>query len=293
MTVGILGAGALGQLLAHALSEQGYEVSLLRRPGQPRVLRSHQLFSLSDAEHHHDFAHCGSDQPQRLSAVLVLTKAQDCLSALTPLLAWLPEDVPLVLLHNGLGPQQAAAKRWPERPWWAGSLTDGALKLDAHSVRHTGQGQRRAGPLSGVAADTPLPDTLVKLGFHFDGQILDALWQKLTVNLLINPLTARERVCNGALLAEGYRGELVALSEEIALVGQSLGQKEPAHVILERALGVAEATAANHSSMLQDVQAGRPTELEAITGYLLERAGEHNLPCPNHQRLYQQLQPRT
>lgn len=292
MTIGILGAGALGQLLAHFAADAGYTVRLLRRPGTAEHTHLHTLETRTGERQTHYIPHAPSDQPAPLSLVLVLTKAQDCLPALAPLLSGLPSSVPLVLLHNGLGPQQSAIQRWPHRPWWAGSLTDGALKLDDYTVRHTGQGLRRAGPLSGVADDAPLPAPLAALGFSRDQQILEALWQKLTVNLLINPLTARDRVPNGALLSDGYRPELIALSEEIARVGQALGHQEHANAILDRALSVASATANNRSSMLQDVLAGRHTELDAITGYLLGQARQLGIACPHHQTLYRQLSER-
>ncbi|MBY6187032.1 2-dehydropantoate 2-reductase [Marinobacter hydrocarbonoclasticus] len=289
MSVGILGAGALGQLMAHALQEQGHNVTLLRRPGHADARHSHRLTPLSGPDRCHPISHRASDQPQALSTVLVLTKAQDCLTALEPLLNWLPADVPIVLLHNGMGPQQAAVERWPGHTWWAGSLTDGALAHSSTHVRHTGQGIRKAGPLSDPPTDAALPAPLADAGFEFDNAIVTALWQKLTVNLLINPLTARDRVCNGSLLNEAYRDELRALSEEVALVGRALGQPERGSHILDRALTVAQATAQNRSSMLQDVEAGRPTELDAITGYLIRQADELGLPCPHHRRLYRQL----
>ncbi|MBW3164449.1 ketopantoate reductase family protein [Ferrimonas balearica] len=290
MTVGVLGAGALGQLLAHQLAAASLPVTLLRRPGTTDSQISHTLYPLDGPEQRRSLTHVASDTPHPLSLVLVLTKAQDCLNALVPLLSGLPESVPVVLLHNGLGPQQAAAERWPQRPWWAGSLSDGALALNPYSVRHTGQGTRRAGPLSASAQAMAMPAPLAQLGFEYDAEVMTTLWQKLTVNLLINPLTARDRVTNGTLLNPDYLATLRQLADETAAVGQASGHADSPAAILDRALSVASATANNRSSMLQDIEAGRPTELDAITGYLLQQARRYGIPCPGHQALYQQLQ---
>ncbi|MBY5990583.1 ketopantoate reductase family protein [Ferrimonas balearica] len=288
MTVGVLGAGALGQLLAHQLIEHGLPAHLLTRPGgQPETL-PHQLIGLDGQTRQAELPRHPSDRPNPLSLVLVLTKAHHCLEALAPLMTWLPNSVPVVLLHNGLGPQFEAPKRWPTHSWWAGSLTDGALRLAPRQVRHTGQGVRRAGPLG---PDAPIPPALATLGFESDPDILAALWQKLTVNLVINPLTARDRVPNGALLKAAYQPEIAALCQEITALGQALGYPEPAEAVRDRVLTVAQATAANRSSMLQDVEAGRPTELPAITGYLLAEARRLELPCPHHRRLMASLAP--
>ena len=106
------------------------------------------------------------------------------------------------------------------------------------------------------------------------------LWEKLLVNVGINPLTALLRVPNGALpeLPEAWDLALAAAFEALA-VARAAGINltvDPA----ARLRQVCAATAANRSSMLQDVLAGRPTEIEALNGQVSARGRALGVPTP-------------
>jgi 2-dehydropantoate 2-reductase len=106
------------------------------------------------------------------------------------------------------------------------------------------------------------------------------LWEKLLINVGINPLTALLRVPNGALpeLPEAWALAVAAAVEALA-VAQAAGV--PLAVDPEERLRqVCLATAANHSSMLQDILAGRPTEIEALNGQVAARGRALGVPTP-------------
>ncbi len=110
--------------------------------------------------------------------------------------------------------------------------------------------------------------------------------RKLAVNLVINPLTAVLNRPTGALL-EPPAWELVGeLVREMAPVLQARGLAVGEEELLELVGGVIRATAANTSSMLADVRAGRRTEIEEITGVLLRWGSELGLELPRHRALY-------
>jgi 2-dehydropantoate 2-reductase len=98
------------------------------------------------------------------------------------------------------------------------------------------------------------------------------LWEKLAVNAGINPVTALARVENGALVDGPANDLAVEAAREVAAVARAGGidlTDDEATAAVER---VAAATAANTSSMHQDVLAGRRTEVDAISGYVVDRA---------------------
>ena len=99
------------------------------------------------------------------------------------------------------------------------------------------------------------------------------------VNAAINPLTALWRVPNGALLASADRRWLLArLVEEAANVARARGLVLPFEDPVAYTEGVCRSTAANRSSMLQDVERGRPTEIDSINGIIIaegKRLGVH------------------
>jgi 2-dehydropantoate 2-reductase len=106
------------------------------------------------------------------------------------------------------------------------------------------------------------------------------LWEKLAVNAGINAPTALARVENGALL-DGPGNEVARVAaREVAALARAEGVDLPDETAVEAVERVAEATAANHSSMRQDVDSGRRTEVDAISGYVADRGRERSLRTP-------------
>ncbi|KAG4428961.1 hypothetical protein IFR05_015560 [Cadophora sp. M221] len=129
--------------------------------------------------------------------------------------------------------------------------------------------------------------------------------EKLILNSILNPLTAILHIKNGDILNHAPVQKLTRLLvEECSRILLSLPElHSPASSEVDDDLtltledrfsptrleslvvAVAQKTAANTSSMLQDVQAGRETEIEYINGYFIRRAKEAGVLCPNHERL--------
>lgn len=277
--IAIVGGGAIGQLMAGLLAQKGIDTVIIGRPGSDNEVREHQLTTLEGQRFHHRVRHLPPDAMPTCQALLVTTKAYQVQDALTPLLPGVAPHTPIILLHNGLGPQQRLARRFPEHNWWAGTLTDGGLRQGRDGVTHTGLGQRFAGPLHHQDA---LPEALAAIGFELDDNIELRLWHKLAVNALINPLTALHRCPNGALTRPEFLATLTTLSDELAQVAASRGVPLEADEVLALGLKVANATARNRSSMLSDVEAGRPTEIEAISGFVVALADLADIEVPAH-----------
>jgi 2-dehydropantoate 2-reductase len=107
------------------------------------------------------------------------------------------------------------------------------------------------------------------------------IWGKLVINAAINPLTALLRVPNGKLLESLSAREMMgALATETARVAAADKISLPFSDPIAAAEEVARKTAANHSSMLQDVLRGAPTEIDAICGAIVKIAQKHNIDTP-------------
>ncbi len=113
--------------------------------------------------------------------------------------------------------------------------------------------------------------------------------EKLAVNLVVNPLTAVLDVPNGALLEPELWGTVRDLVLEMHPVLQARGLELKAEDLLQRVRRVLAATAANTSSMRADVRAGRPTEIEEITGVLLAWGRAAGRALPRHEALYRMV----
>jgi len=279
----ILGAGAMGCLFAGALREAGQEVTLLLRdkpvaPELPLVIEERG----SRKEFRVD-ASAAADR-SAISHLLVCTKAYDVTEAVESVAHRLDKDSRVLLLANGMGFAETLRKRLPHLDLYCGMTTEGAYQLGPRKICHAGRGQTRVGQ-AGMAKPAPwfaqwenaVPDSL------WDANIEQALWLKLAINCAINPLTAIHRCPNGELLGNPDLDQQVQqLCSEIEQVSRAAGMGDALGGLHSSVAEVIQGTAANRSSMLQDVLAGRPTEIDYITGYLLELASRHGVPTPHN-----------
>lgn len=110
---------------------------------------------------------------------------------------------------------------------------------------------------------------------------LSLIWGKLVINSAINPLTALLRVKNGELLERpAARAMMGQLARETAQVAAAENILLPFQDPVGAAEDVARKTAANQSSMLQDVLRGATTEIDAICGAVVKAAEKHKLTAP-------------
>ncbi|HEY5717488.1 MAG TPA: 2-dehydropantoate 2-reductase [Motiliproteus sp.] len=289
----LLGAGAIGTLFASALHRDGGSATLVVRDAtalqQRRVLGP---LTVSGQQPPFEFSpdYSAASDPAPIARLLVTTKAYQCLDALASVAHRLQPDSLVVLLHNGYGPQQQAAARWPELRIYAGTTTEGAFRSAPNHLHHAGRGQTWFGPITPAAAaagSAPLSNLLdLSLGCGYDPAITTRLWQKLAINAAINGLTVVHDCRNGELASNpDYRAEMAALCNETEALAAALQQPLFEQPLLEVTFSVAAATAANYSSMLQDVRHGRPTELAEINGTLCRLGDEIGLPLPAHRQL--------
>lgn len=302
----IVGQGAIGLLAACRLALAGRPLPLLQR--QPTA-----ALAVTFSQQQQDFPLllCTDVSPP-LDFLLLPVKAFAVEQALRQYQPLLSPTAVIVLCHNGLGTLDSARSLLKaDQQLWFASTTHGALKTGPHRLRHTGLGQTMVGAIAGPGISpkaAPLTGspaaragmTLCPLYYRLldtalgplqqTNDILPVLWRKLAINALINPLTALYQVRNGALADAAFQPLLQQLLDEFVQVASACGQHFNRAELWASVQQVIEATAANYSSMQQDVLQRRPTELSFINGYLLQQAQVHQLTLPIHQRLVAALQ---
>jgi len=283
----VLGAGAIGCLFATALQRCGLSVTLLLREQHGRVTvqvddddRRQQLY----------FQTSRPGDAGYIRHLLVTTKAYDVFPAVMSVAHRLDVESQVLLLANGLGYSEELRRALPAIDYYHGSTTEGAYRLGPLHIQHAGRGYTRIGK---PGCSTP-PDWFnawsraVQPG-SWDDDIQGTLWLKLAINCAINPLTALHRCRNGELAKPPLAAQVLALCEEIAPVSTAAGFPITCAALHQQVREVIAATAANRSSMLQDVLAGRPTECNYITGYLLAAARRHAIDAPHNEELFQRI----
>lgn len=114
----------------------------------------------------------------------------------------------------------------------------------------------------------------------------EASWRKLVVNLCINPLTAAMGVSNGALAMEQWRPLINSLVREALASRNKPSSEEEIQKHVDEVVRTAEATKANRSSMLQDIQRGVSTEQDHLLWSAKQLGAEKDMPL---QRFLAQL----
>ncbi|BCV41900.1 ketopantoate reductase family protein [Shewanella algae] len=297
MQTGILGIGAIGQLLAQQLAAAGLEPWLLPRANTPSLAEQGEkqvyTLELGDQSLQTSFLCLAQDSSKlkQLELLLVTVKAYQVEAALEPLLPKLHPDCRILLLHNGLGPHQSLAAKLNGRPLSLGTTSQGALKLSSNHIRQTGSGLTQIGDLIGAPMPEAMKTVLLNAipGSQWSDTILEALWQKLAVNAVINPLTAIHRVNNGALAAPEFEGTICAILDELLQVAKQESIALTFDTLHTRVKEVIRLTAANYSSMYQDLKHGRKTEIDYINGYLQQRAEQYGLTLPINSELVAQI----
>lgn len=287
----VVGEGAIGLLSAARLHLAGYPVQLHRRTAEPfdfvfQSAVSSQSLSLP------------SQIQQPYSSILLPVKAYAVVDAVKQLLPLLTDNAQLVLSHNGMGTiEQLLPLLKPEQGLWFLSTSHGAFKPDDAILIHSGQGQSVLGTLNQAASrqqQNVEHAMLAALGpLEVMADIWPALWQKLAVNAVINPLTALHQCKNGELSNSKYAAAIELLIEEFVLVAKASGQDFNIEAIQSRVAQVIRQTADNYSSMQQDFAKGRQSELDYITGFLLKQAEQYQLQLPAHQAIYQLLRQKS
>jgi 2-dehydropantoate 2-reductase len=287
----ILGAGSLGCLWAVRLARSGQDVTLILR-NHERLLAYQQAGGLTLTDQGQASRHAlpaqlpGTSTP--IKRLLLACKAYDAATAIAELAPRLTPDTELILLQNGLGSQDEVARLVPHARCIFASSTEGAFRQADFSVVFAGHGHTWLGdPLN------PEPPTwlneLERAGIAHDWSldITSRLWRKLALNCAINPLTVLYDCCNGGL--REHPAEIANLCGELTELLQCCGQAQAAENLHTEVQRVIQATAANYSSMYQDVAAGRRSEVAYLLGYACQAASRHRLILPHLQALHQRL----
>jgi 2-dehydropantoate 2-reductase len=189
----------------------------------------------------------------------------------------------VVTLQNGVGNREILAARLGEGRVGQGVTALGATLLGPGRVRHAGPGATLFGSspqAEGMAALAALFRSC-ELPAELSDDLEALVWGKLVVNVGINALTALLRIPNGVLAAVPAARSLAeqAVAEAVT-VAAARGTRLPYDDALAHVLGVAQATGANRSSMLQDVLRGSPTEVAAINGAVVREGRRLGVATP-------------
>jgi len=288
----VIGAGAIGSLLAAHLSFVREVWVLTRRPEHAERLESEGLRVSGKSERHARLR--ASAQAQALPDFdlgIVAVKATD-LEVTASRLEGLAPNAVMMTIQNGLGAERilAAHGRWPVIS--AVTFMSGNRRCDTH-VEYELDTETWLGPWAGTRTDLALVEAVAQLicasGLRARAMadLLPAQWSKLIFNSAVNGVAALTELPHVALYAdEEALGPVVrALIDEGRAVAAAAGvalHEDPWEMnLLAVARGETDHSDYAHlPSMLEDVLAHRATEVDFIAGAIVREAQDHGLAVP-------------
>lgn len=304
MRIDCIGGGSIGMLLAGRLAAGRAQVNLVTRTAeQAAALRSEGItvtdyesgVSVSSSIQAVDFGEYAEQDGAAPEWILLAVKQKDIDGRmLEAIRRKASPDTWVVCFQNGIGHMEKLRGTAAASHLLAAVTTEGARRKGLTEVWHTGRGYIRIGRAypDGGGGLGGYPEDVLKImreaGFDAESSnfIHREIWNKLIMNVVINPLTALLEVPNGGLLETGESLELMKrLYEEALGLAGELGIAVDEE-LWDKLLGVCRATARNRSSMLQDVEAGRQTELEWLTGSIIREGRRLGRELPAHETVY-------
>ena len=227
MKVTVLGCGALGQLWLTALYKHGHEVQGWLRVPQPFC--SVNVIDTDGSVFNESFIANDPDFLASSDLLLVTLKAWQVSNAVKNLSAILPSSSPVLLMHNGMGTVDELKSI--RQPLLMASTTQ-AARRDGNVIVHVANGTSHIGPAKNYPQDYSyladvLQGVLPDVAWH--NNIYPAIWSKLAVNCVINPLTALKNCHNGAL--REYPQEVADICYEVAAVMEREGMLADAPLV--------------------------------------------------------------
>jgi 2-dehydropantoate 2-reductase len=299
MKVVIIGAGAMGSLFGGLLAEMNLTVWLFDVWAEHvnHINTDGLTIERNDTRRAISIrATTDPDDIGKADVVLIFVKSMQTGAAARSAAKMLTDTGVCITLQNGLGNAARIADIVGGGRVVAGTTAHGATLVGPGIIRHAGTGPTIVGMWEGRQNDrlAEIAHLFSRAGIATQvvENVQEVVWHKLLINVGINAITALTGINNGELLDLDVTRSLCRTAvEEAVAVAKAMDVKVDANVV-ERVFQVANATAMNRSSMGQDIDNRRQTEIDAINGAVVREAHKLGLPVPVNQTLTALIQTR-
>jgi len=308
----VVGAGAIGAYVGAQMARAGFDVTLFARGAHLRAMQERGVRVRSaEGEFEARPKIAGSlEEIGPVDVVFLGVKAHSLPQLAPQLKPVLGAETAVVSMQNGI-------------PWWyfqgfggewdglhleridPGGVISGAIEArrvigsivyfsteiaEPGVVQHTAGDRITLGEPDGSRSERSrkIADALVKSGLRcpVTARIRQEIWVKLLGNASFNPVSALTRATLAQMTRDpGAAGEIRSIMQEVAAVSQKLGMELP--VSIDQRMAGAEKVGEHKTSMLQDLEAGRPLELEALVGSVVELGERLGLPMTQTRTVYE------
>ncbi len=288
MKIVIIGSGAMGSLFAGFLAKAKEDVWLLDNNPQRAEKISEEGIKSQGVSGSWQVKVKMTTDPKEIGPadlIIIAVKSYHTKEAIKNIESIVAESTMILTLQNGLGNIEVISEVFGPERVIGGITNQGATLLKIANIKHAGTGETIIGRIDGKipVGLRSLRETFNKAGIEtrISKDIKALIWSKLIINVGINALTAITRLPNGKLLEfEGTRKIMEQAVSEAVRVAKRKRIKLIYDDPLAKVEAVCQATAANISSMLQDVQKKKHTEIDFINGVIVRQAQSLGLAAP-------------
>ncbi|MDF1538149.1 MAG: 2-dehydropantoate 2-reductase [Candidatus Thorarchaeota archaeon] len=294
MKIVVMGSGAIGCLYGGLLSiANPGSVTLVGRKPIIDAIQTHGL-TIRGAMGDHDIPINATEDPSTIEEadlVLITTKTYDTLRAAQSIKHLVEKGAYVMPVQNGIGTETMVADVLNTTRVLRATTCMGALMQPPGVVTATGRGITEIGTKysENMEMVSKVADLLQEAGFivRASDNIDGVIWTKTIVNCGINPVGALTDLTNGEIHSNmALRQLVIHLIEETAAVAEALGVELTTDDPVRYALGTAKATSENINSMLQDVRNRKRTEIDSITGAVIQIGKELRIETPASEAVY-------
>ena len=295
--VAVLGAGAVGCYYGGMLARAGVPVTLIgRAPHVEAIRRDGLVIEWADRRETIRLdAATGVEAARDADLVLVCVKSPDTSDAGRSLRPHLRPDALVASLQNGVDNADRLRVELAQ-PVLAAVVYVGAYMNGPGVVRHTGRGDLVLGAARADRERPGIAGRLAAVAALFEragircpvsGDVDAALWTKLVINCAFNAISALGRARYGRMAREPrIRALMEGTVRESVAVARAAGVALDERTLVDAVWGVADALAEQYSSTAQDVLRGKPTEIDALNGFVAERGAALGVEAPINRTLH-------
>lgn len=294
MKISVLGAGAMGSFFGGLLAEQGNDVTLLDINEAHLAAIRKQGLLLSTDGHRRSIGNLTVSRPQDSTStpdlLVVFTKSLHTRAALASIRHIVGAHTSVLSLQNGLGNVEMIGEYVPSHQIVIGVTTWPADLVGPGEVSSHGQGKIRLMSADGVARPTvdAVAAVLDAAGLHcvVDVDVWTAIWEKVAFNAALNSLcSVTGCTVDGIAAVPGGPRLAAAIVTEVLAVAAAKGIATNVDGCIENVNFAIAKHTGHKPSMLQDILAGRQTEIEGINGAVVAAAHEMKVPVPHTETL--------
>jgi 2-dehydropantoate 2-reductase len=292
MKVAIVGAGAMGGSLAAHAARAGHEVTVVDTSSEVvGQITDHGIdvqapdgsFLVTEVAATGDTTTVGV-----VDVIVLFVKAQHTESAARSLKPLIGPETAVATLQNGWGNADRLAQVVPVDQLVVGVTYNSCTLRGPGQVVHSGRGPTVTGPYNGtdLRFASKVAEVLTSSGWVAEATaaVRTEIWKKLILNCATLPTAALSRLNAGALGEPGeLRNVVDAITTEAVAVAAAQGLDIDPQERIDTIHGVLKRAGAGKASMLQDVLAGRKTEIETVNGAVVAAGAEYGVPVPLNQ----------